>query len=336
MFLSIIIAVYNTERYISECLDSLLEQDYPKDDYEIICINDGSTDDSLSILEAYRSQCSNVVILNQSNKGVCRARNAGLEIAKGDYVWFVDSDDFIQTIILGKLKRLINQSQCDMLTVGIYTFFEVLSDQEKSLKKRHEIKENVIGKDVYIGNHLFRTVFLQDNDLLFKYPELKFAEDAVFICEVIMANPKRAYVNEAIYYYRKNSNSVTMNKEISSKNTMESCLSVARIMKGYYESGYKDTHIANLWMRALWIGMQQLSLLNKREIAQVLYRLISDHVWPVKRPPECTHKQSYMTARKDFYGKLVDCIYMHSHTVMGFMVLRVFSVVHKLVKYTVR
>lgn len=332
MFLSVIIPVYNSEKYLSECLDSLLEQDLPKNSYEIICINDGSTDSSLDILKSYGSRYSNIIISDQSNKGVCQARNAGLKIAQGEYVWFVDADDFIQDSVLSRLKNIIDQSSCDMLTVGCYTFFEALSEQEKDLKKHHQIKENMFGNDSYVTNHLLRRAFLYNHKLSFIHPELKFYEDSVFICEVKMAKPHRMRADGVIYFYRRNSGSATMKPGQSFKMGVEQALTAAHIMKKYYDNGNKEEYIANLWMFSLWSGLHKLSLLKQAEIDEELRRLKLNKDWPIKRPKECTQKKSYITSRNDLYGKLSDWIFMHSNTVMGFKILRLFSALRMLVK----
>ena len=91
--ISVIIPVYNVEKYLRECLDSLLNQTFK--DIEIICVNDGSTDGSLNILNEYASKDSRFIIINQNNQGLSAARNNGLNVAKGDYVAFLDSDDYI-------------------------------------------------------------------------------------------------------------------------------------------------------------------------------------------------------------------------------------------------
>lgn len=107
--LSIIVPVYNTEKYIENCLDSLLEQDIDKSMYEIICINDGSTDGSLPILEEYAERYDNIVLINKSNEGVSIARNLGLEKSKGRYIWFIDSDDWIARECLGVIAQEIQK-----------------------------------------------------------------------------------------------------------------------------------------------------------------------------------------------------------------------------------
>ena len=96
MLFSIIIPVYNVERYIARCLESCLRQDLDSGEYEIIVVNDGTPDNSMEIVRAYAQQHSNIVIAEQENMGLSLARNKGLELAQGEYVWFVDSDDRIE------------------------------------------------------------------------------------------------------------------------------------------------------------------------------------------------------------------------------------------------
>lgn len=95
--LSIIIPVYNVELYIEKCLQSCLSQDIPYDEYEIIVVNDGSPDGSLAIAESIAKTTTNMTIISQKNGGLSAARNTGMSVAKGEYIWFVDSDDWIET-----------------------------------------------------------------------------------------------------------------------------------------------------------------------------------------------------------------------------------------------
>lgn len=91
--ISVIIPVYNTERYLPRCLDSVLSNTY--DNLEVICINDGSTDNSINILDNYKVSDERVVVINQKNSGVSAARNAGINVATGEYIAFIDSDDWV-------------------------------------------------------------------------------------------------------------------------------------------------------------------------------------------------------------------------------------------------
>src|SRR5699024_7703741 len=116
--LSIIVPVYNTEKYIETCLESLLNQDIDKSMYEIICVNDGSTDGSLAILKEYAKQYDNVVLIDKENEGVSIARNIGLEKARGDYVWFIDADDWVARQCFGVIKQEIAKYDPSVVQIG--------------------------------------------------------------------------------------------------------------------------------------------------------------------------------------------------------------------------
>ncbi len=116
---SFIVPVYNVEKYLSRCLDSLLSQNYHC--YEIICVNDGSPDNSADILNLYQKKYSNIYVINQDNKGLGAARNTGVKHATGDYVWFVDSDDWIEPDSLNFLSNYIaKEGTKDMILFDAY------------------------------------------------------------------------------------------------------------------------------------------------------------------------------------------------------------------------
>lgn len=124
MKLSIIIPVYNTEKYLTSCLTSLINQDLATSDYEIIVVNDGSTDASEEIILKYKNQYSNLVYIKQENQGVSVARNKGLDVAKGEYVLFVDSDDSLFPNVLGTLYQNAKTNQLDLLYLQVDYFDE--------------------------------------------------------------------------------------------------------------------------------------------------------------------------------------------------------------------
>lgn len=132
MKLSIIIPVYNTSKYLRKCLDSCVNQDIPSSDYEVIVVNDGSKDDSLLIINEYIRANNNFILIDQSNQGLSMARNNALKIAKGDYVWFVDSDDWIQENCLSELIRRLTKNNLDAIIIkGI----RVINDTEKPFEE---------------------------------------------------------------------------------------------------------------------------------------------------------------------------------------------------------
>lgn len=115
MKLSIIVPVYNVADYLPKCLDSLLAQDLPQSKYEIIVVNDGSTDNSGEIAQQYADQYENIMLINQANQGLSGARNTGIKQAKGDYIQFVDSDDYLEENVLGGLIKQIERDNLEVL-----------------------------------------------------------------------------------------------------------------------------------------------------------------------------------------------------------------------------
>ena len=110
--ISVIIPIYNTAAYLPRCLDSILQNTYRS--LEIICVNDGSTDDSAVILERYAAADSRIIAVNQENAGVSAARNTGLDMATGDFIAFVDSDDWVHPQYFEILIQFINSEYCDV------------------------------------------------------------------------------------------------------------------------------------------------------------------------------------------------------------------------------
>ena len=125
--ISVIVPVYNGQDYLEDCITSIEHQTY--DNLEIIIINDGSTDSCPSILAEFSAQYPNLTVIHKENGGVTTARNTGLDAAQGEYIWFVDADDFLKPNILGALQRKILAENCDRLIVGGYQFTDTLTDE---------------------------------------------------------------------------------------------------------------------------------------------------------------------------------------------------------------
>lgn len=150
--LSIIIPVYNTEKYIKRCLESVCNQDLNKSDYEVIVINDGSPDNSKSIILKQQKIYKNIIYFEQENKGLGAARNAGIRLAQGKYLMFIDSDDFIIPYCLRLLYDTISASDAKLLHGDVLC----LEENEKIALDKLEIKiptvEKSIGKDFILQN----------------------------------------------------------------------------------------------------------------------------------------------------------------------------------------
>ena len=119
MQLSIIIPVYKVEKYIRDTLQSIYRQQYDENLFEVIVINDGTPDDSMRIVAEFTNKHANLHIINQKNQGLSCARNAGLKIAQGEYVWFVDSDDTVTEESIGKVIECIERSKADVIGLSL-------------------------------------------------------------------------------------------------------------------------------------------------------------------------------------------------------------------------
>jgi glycosyltransferase involved in cell wall biosynthesis len=151
MKLSIITPIYNVELYIEKCLLSILQQDLEPDQYEIICINDGSPDNSKEIALLYVGKYPNIIFIDQENQGVSVARNRGLEIAKGDYIAFIDPDDMIHE---GSLKHIIDRAYKDDIDV-LYLDLQPYNEDGMQIRQLEKCGDDAIISDGF--NHSRRT-----------------------------------------------------------------------------------------------------------------------------------------------------------------------------------
>lgn len=323
MFLSIIVPVYNAETYICECLNSLLEQDIPKEDYEILCVNDGSADTSLQILTAYAESYPNITVIDKENGGVTTARNTGLSAARGDYVWFVDADDLIRENILLRLRTLAQETNCDRLILGGYQFVDHLTPSERERSEQGTLPINCPWYDAVVWRCLLRRDYLSAHDLYFRYPGLTHGEDGLFMYEVTLYNPRDAQIDEVLYFYREHSGSAETDLSPATQSRKLSCyIQIVKIIKGYYDSGRHDTITANKLMSFLHFSLFMIARLPAPEAKQALSELKEAGLFPYTRLPECTLEKSYMLDRDDIIGKLFDKLYLNLHTQWGYSLIR--------------
>lgn len=323
MFLSVIVPVYNAENYIGECLNSLLEQDIPQGEYEIICVNDGSKDGSLAVLRTYAEKHPNVVLIDKENGGVTTARNAGLDAARGEYIWFVDADDFVKTNILGTLQAKTGETQCDRLIIGGYQFVDALSEEEAELSRQGKLPVNCPWHDAVVWRSLLRRSFLKNHDLRFHYPDLTHGEDGLFMYEVTICDPKSAEIEDALYFYREHSGSAETNLSVENQKKKLRCyIRIVKILQSHYASGRTDPGTANKLMNFLWFSLFMAAGLPARDARPALNELKQAGLFPCRRLPECTMDRSYMTSRTDLIGKAYDTVYLHLHTRWGYAAIR--------------
>ncbi len=209
MKFSIIIPVYNVEPYLRDCLNSIVAQSYH--DYEVICVNDGSTDGSLAILLEYESKYANIVVIDSLNGGTASARNKGLEVAQGDYIWFVDSDDWIEKDALQLLNDKLTDKTLDVLCFNGKLKYE----EDGRIEQDSGFEENLLSGWEYYNKYalikrkfhfvcvvlrLYRREFLIQNGLYFKNG-VSF-EDNLWIPVVFYYAQTIRSISAVLYTYR--------------------------------------------------------------------------------------------------------------------------------------
>lgn len=230
MLISFIVPVYNVERYLSTCLDSILNQGLDKDDFEIILVEDCSTDDSLQICKDYSCKYSNIILIeNDKNIGLGLTRNKGMVCARGEYIHFVDSDDFLFPNSLKKLLSLdiIKQSP-DMIRFECSSTTNISKEQYKIIYKGKYNEKCNKSPSISVWRYWFKRSFLIEKNIY--STNKKTGQDAIFTFSALSQNPFIIVVSAIVYFYRKENGqiSITSNKDISYVN----CLyEVANIIK---------------------------------------------------------------------------------------------------------
>jgi glycosyltransferase involved in cell wall biosynthesis len=199
---SVIVPVYNVEQYLRECLDSILNQTFQ--DMEIICINDGSTDNSKVILDEYAQKDSRIVVINQENKGQGNARNAGLKVASGKYIAFVDSDDWIDKEMLSSTVPFLADN-VDVVIFNVNIFGGIDEPMKKYFYTGFRGKSDLDGSTIYHcpatpWNKIYRKDIIDKYEVLF--PEGLLFEDNSFHWKYLMHAKKAYFMSQKFYNYR--------------------------------------------------------------------------------------------------------------------------------------
>lgn len=205
---SVIIPVYNVERYLCECLDSLLSQTL--DGVELICVNDGSTDNSGDILEKYAGKYSNIIVINQTNQGQSAARNNAISYAKGKYITFVDSDDFVDSDMLYKMFRAAEDNDCPLVICDCLLYWP---DKTVRFNVAGHLREGVVYDETelykalldvslmtIVCGRLYRRDIWQQCNLIF--PVGQIYEDILLSFQIAHSFRKAMFVKDFFYKYR--------------------------------------------------------------------------------------------------------------------------------------
>lgn len=280
---SVIIPIYNTAEYLAECLESVLAQG---GDIEIICINDGSTDNSLEVVGQYAKQNPQIIIVNQANGGLSAARNAGVERASGDYLFFLDSDDVICKDSFVQLNRLINDDAPD-----IVAFNSILWYPDKDNRKIENVNFNHIETVSYKSGmdylsyfvesrkwgpsavcfYLFKRSLLLNNQIVFEKGLLH--EDELYMPQTLSYAGKVVTMPCSLYLYRMREESIV---HAQSEKNYRDKIKIAHILYSFFNKQSKQNRITdriihNLSLAGI-IGLLRSSIKPTKEDKQLLWR----------------------------------------------------------------
>lgn len=282
---SIIISVYNTEKYLKQCLNSVIKQSFK--DIEIIIINDYSNDNSYKIIDEFKIDNRIVVINLTKNLGLGFARNKGLEIARGEYVAFVDADDWIKEDFIQILYTAIKKHDADFvsanyliydnITTNIFenkpcTTFYKHTDFYNFVITNESIKKEILlnTPNIYLWTKIFKKSFLTSNNIYFK---IRFFEDNLFIWEAIANAKKFLFIDIPIYYYRINrENSFVYNhqrKFIIYNSTLFKALKKSLLTNNIYTK-YKKEYFSYISIRTL--DFMEISKLSFTKLTVIFFK----------------------------------------------------------------
>lgn len=223
---SIVLPIYNVEKYLPKCLDSIVNQTYKN--IEVICVNDGSPDNSDDIVKKYAEKDERIILINQKNQGLSGARNTGIQAANGEFIMFLDSDDWIDE---GTCQSAVEQIKKENAQLVLWSYMREFPDksipkdifgvsaqkaivfENDSMKNLHRRIAGLTGEELSVPENadsvvtawgkLFRTEIIKDNDLTFTDTKIIGTEDALFNLEAFCYIKKAVFINEYFNHYRK-------------------------------------------------------------------------------------------------------------------------------------
>lgn len=284
--LSIIIPFYNVEQYIAQCLDSVYDQDIPEEEYEVICVNDASPDNSREIVKEYQKKHKNLILVeHEVNKKLGAARNTGRRVAQGKYIWNVDSDDMIAP---NCLRSILEQCELNGLDVLIFDNYRLLGDelvanqihwdaemkpcfglefwQQQGISKQSKISQ--------VWTQVYKRSYMDEYQIY--SPEINMSEDIPYAYASILLGRRVMAIDEPYYVYRDNNaslsrelvsaptpNTVYENCFVCTKCIDNICSRIPKKEKDVLESIYS---IERYMVLSLWKYVEKMSVEDEKEL----------------------------------------------------------------------
>lgn len=252
---SIVIPVYNGEQFLARCLNSVISQSYQN--LDIIVVNDGSTDDTLTISESFRQRDARIHVISQKNGGLSAARNAGLDQANGKYVYFLDCDDWIEPTLISRAVREMHEKSCELVAFSLAEFYEdeqksnlwQLEDRVVSLHSEYERLHFVAADYMACGirfevwNKLFRMDIIKEHRLRFVDNRIIFAEDICFLSAYLIYTKKISVLSDVLYHYMIRVSSLSNNAYSKKRMELTRFIRLAEVIWKYYRENCGSSYL---------------------------------------------------------------------------------------------
>lgn len=294
--ISIIVPVYDVEPYIRQCIDSILNQTYK--DIEILLIDDGSPDNCGRICDEYAKQDSRIRVFHTENRGLSAARNLGLKEAKGEYIGFVDSDDWIEPDMYEVLLRSLQEEEADISICGYWLEYTDKKSDWQPSKAIYQNKEALKALlEWNIKSNVWNKLYCRDVLQNVTFPDGRYFEDIYFTIHILVQSQKTVVNPVCEYHYRKRQESIS--SDHSAKSLID--LAEARLFRYEYVREnepeifreYQDSLLLNtvkaisrIWCR--WHGYSKTekesctgNILKLKQFSQTNFPLFGKHSWPI-------------------------------------------------------
>ncbi|MCP9612692.1 glycosyltransferase [Coprobacter tertius] len=332
--LSVIVPLFNGEKYIGKCLESLIHQNIEPEKYEILVINDGSTDNGVKIAENYSKEYSQIKVITQKNGGLSSARNTGIRNSSGRYLCFVDSDDFIVENTLKSILQIAIDNYFEILTYGIVGGQEDEFTNKKYCRNFSEIEAAQSGIR-YIADHNYNNgawYYLISKDFIIKhnlyFEEGRYCEDGMFTTKAFLLAERMSAVHADVYCYVRHAGTITTSKNMTHLlKVIDDFIYAIHYLTSLIEEHKNKMSVAcyercisrrNSYLFFLFIRMYKSNLPNAR-IKEIIGSLSAEGLYPFGR-----------MLKKDYKNKKFSILwYIMNHRGLYLLLCRFNSILKK-------
>lgn len=311
--LSVIVPVYNVEKYLPDCLDSLISQTLKK--FQIICVDDGSTDGSRDVLKEYAKKDKRITVINKKNGGLSSARNAGLKKCTTKYVMFCDGDDSFTPGMCETMLSAIKTSEADFAACGIEVIYLADEAMKKSDDEYYKIKycgkykvtRSIIhNTDVSTCNKIYRMDLI--NQYHIEFPEGLDNEDFYFSNAYAAIAKTVFFVDEKLYRYTRREGSI-MNKNFAKTKVSLDHLLVAEKLFGFYEKNHKLKNnielLWQLWVDSYWFSIQKSPAKLSKKVREEARKFVESHQAYFETASQTTQQKIKLMLYENTLRKLI-------------------------------